>query len=173
MAVEGVMILEGDSRLGCSGRFRRGFPVAYSLGETPARSIAAPVPAGEIDYAAPRHSLAGALSSRCSSLPLRRLPQRLERPSRCRLLVSSHDSRKGVVEEEIAEDEFSSFTMPGLAPDNLTEAVLADIDAFWAGELANLGHDYYGRNGPGHRRRPIKLRTIRPLRQPRGLLPGG
>ena len=48
-----------------------------------------------------------------------------------------------VVEEEIVEDEFSSFTMPGLAPDNLTETVLADIDAFWAGELANLGHDYY------------------------------
>ena len=50
---------------------------------------------------------------------------------------------EGVVDEQIAEDEFSSFTMPGLAPDNLTESVLADIDAFWAGELANLGHDYY------------------------------
>jgi predicted metalloprotease len=50
---------------------------------------------------------------------------------------------EGVVGEEIAEDEFSSFTMPGLAPDDLTESVLADIDAFWAGELANLGHDYY------------------------------
>jgi len=48
-----------------------------------------------------------------------------------------------IVEDEIVEDEFSSFTMPGLAPDNLTETVLADIDAFWAGELANLGHDYY------------------------------
>ena len=47
------------------------------------------------------------------------------------------------VEEEIVEDEFSSFTMPGLAPDNITDGVLADIDAFWAGELANLGHDYY------------------------------
>ena len=53
------------------------------------------------------------------------------------------DQEEGVVEEEIAEDEFSAFTMPGLAPDNLTETVLADIDAFWAGELANLGHDYY------------------------------
>src|SRR5918994_2819948 len=50
---------------------------------------------------------------------------------------------EGVVDEGIAEDEFSSFTMPGLAPDTLTESVLADIDAFWAGELANLGHDYY------------------------------
>ena len=47
------------------------------------------------------------------------------------------------VEEEIVEDEFSSFTMPGLAPDNITDTVLADIDAFWAGELANLGYDYY------------------------------
>ena len=47
------------------------------------------------------------------------------------------------VEEEIVEDEFSSFTMPGLAPDNITDGVLADIDAFWAGELASLGHDYY------------------------------
>jgi len=50
---------------------------------------------------------------------------------------------EGVVDEQIAEDEFSSFTMPGLAPDTMTETVLADIDAFWAGELANLGHDYY------------------------------
>ena len=50
---------------------------------------------------------------------------------------------EAVADEVIAEDEFSSFTMPGLAPDNLTATVLADIDAFWAGELANLGHDYY------------------------------
>ena len=53
------------------------------------------------------------------------------------------EQEEGVVEEEIVEGEFSSFTMPGLAPDNLTETVLADIDAFWAGELGNLGHDYY------------------------------
>src|SRR3954462_3477451 len=50
---------------------------------------------------------------------------------------------EGTGDEQIAEDEFSSFTMPGLAPDNLTESVLTDIDAFWAGELANLGDDYY------------------------------
>ncbi len=51
----------------------------------------------------------------------------------------------GFQEEEavLVEDEFSSFTMPGLTPDNLTTAVLGDIDAFWAGELANLGYDYY------------------------------
>ena len=53
------------------------------------------------------------------------------------------DQEAGVGEDAIADDEFQSFTMPGLAPDNLTEMVLADIDAFWAGELANLGHDYY------------------------------
>jgi predicted metalloprotease len=53
------------------------------------------------------------------------------------------EQEEGVVTEGMVEDEFSSFTMPGLAPDNLTEMVLADIDAFWAGELANLGHDYY------------------------------
>ena len=50
---------------------------------------------------------------------------------------------EGSVEGEIVEDEFSSFTMPGLAPDNFTDMVLGDIDAFWAGELANLGYDYY------------------------------
>jgi predicted metalloprotease len=53
------------------------------------------------------------------------------------------EQEEGVVEEVLVEDEFSSFTMPGLVPDNLTETVLADIDAFWAGELGNLGHDYY------------------------------
>ena len=53
------------------------------------------------------------------------------------------DQEAGVVEEEIVDDGFQSFTMPGLAPDNLTEMVLADIDAFWAEELANQGHDYY------------------------------
>ncbi|MBA2598023.1 MAG: neutral zinc metallopeptidase [Chloroflexia bacterium] len=50
-----------------------------------------------------------------------------------------------VLEEEaiLVEDEFSSFTMPGMAPDDLTNAVLGDIDAFWAGEMAALGYDYY------------------------------
>jgi predicted metalloprotease len=46
-------------------------------------------------------------------------------------------------DEALTEDELSSFTMPGLAPDNFTETVLADIDAFWAGELGNMGYDYY------------------------------
>ena len=51
---------------------------------------------------------------------------------------------EGIVEGEgIVEDEFSSFTMPGLAPDNITDMVLADIDVFWAGEFANLGYNYY------------------------------
>jgi predicted metalloprotease len=48
-----------------------------------------------------------------------------------------------VVEEGLVEDEFSAFTMPGLTPDNLTDSVLADIDAFWAAELSANGHDYY------------------------------
>lgn len=43
----------------------------------------------------------------------------------------------------LSEDEFSAFTMPGLTPDNLTETVLADIDAFWAEEFAANGNDYY------------------------------
>jgi hypothetical protein len=30
------------------------------------------------------------------------------------------DQGEGVVEEEIVDDGFQSFTMPGLAPDNLT-----------------------------------------------------
>jgi predicted metalloprotease len=46
-------------------------------------------------------------------------------------------------DDVLAEDELSSFTMPGLTPDNLTVSVLGDIDAFWAGEAANLGYDYY------------------------------
>lgn len=41
------------------------------------------------------------------------------------------------------EDPFSGFTMPGLTPDNLTESVLGDIDAFWAEEFAANGDDYY------------------------------
>lgn len=47
------------------------------------------------------------------------------------------------VEEALPEDQLSSFTMPGLTPDNFTETVLADIDAFWAAEFAALGNDYY------------------------------
>ena len=47
------------------------------------------------------------------------------------------------VEEAIVEDEFSTFTMPGLTTDNFTDTVLGDIDAFWAGEFANSGRDYY------------------------------
>lgn len=43
----------------------------------------------------------------------------------------------------LAEDEFSSFTMPGLTPDNLNQMVLNDIDAFWAEEFAANGNDYY------------------------------
>jgi predicted metalloprotease len=46
-------------------------------------------------------------------------------------------------EDVLVEDELSSFTMPGLTPDNLTVSVLGDIDAFWAGELGALGRDYY------------------------------
>jgi uncharacterized protein len=47
------------------------------------------------------------------------------------------------VEGVPAEDEFSGFTMPGLTPDTITDTVLADIDAFWAEELAARGDDYY------------------------------
>ena len=46
-------------------------------------------------------------------------------------------------DEVPVEDEFAAFTMPGLAPNALTETVLGDIDAFWAGEFATLGYDYY------------------------------
>ena len=46
-------------------------------------------------------------------------------------------------EDVPAEDELSSFTMPGLTPDTLTVTVLGDIDAFWAAELGALGRDYY------------------------------
>lgn len=41
------------------------------------------------------------------------------------------------------QPEFSGFTMPGLTPDNLTESVLANIDAFWAEEFAARGVSYY------------------------------
>jgi predicted metalloprotease len=46
-------------------------------------------------------------------------------------------------EQAPAEDEFAAFSMPGMTPSNLTSSVLGDIDAFWAGELAARGHDYY------------------------------
>src|SRR5918995_1239076 len=38
-----------------------------------------------------------------------------------------------------------SVTSPvaATAGETVSETVLADIDAFWAGELGNLGHDYY------------------------------
>ncbi len=41
------------------------------------------------------------------------------------------------------QPDFSGFTMPGLTPDNLTDSVLADIDAFWAEEFATRGVAYY------------------------------
>ncbi|MBL8129838.1 MAG: neutral zinc metallopeptidase [Chloroflexia bacterium] len=41
------------------------------------------------------------------------------------------------------QPEFSGFTMPGLTPDNLTDSVLADIDAFWAEDFAARGVTYY------------------------------
>lgn len=47
------------------------------------------------------------------------------------------------VEEALPEDQLAGFTMPGLTPDNMTETVLGDIDAFWAGEFAANGNDYY------------------------------
>jgi uncharacterized protein len=46
-------------------------------------------------------------------------------------------------DQPLAEDELAGFTMPGLTPDNLTDMVLADIDAFWAGEFALNGNDYW------------------------------
>ncbi len=46
-------------------------------------------------------------------------------------------------EETWEQPEFSGFTMPGLTPDNLTDTVLGDIDAFWAEEFAARGVAYY------------------------------
>lgn len=46
-------------------------------------------------------------------------------------------------EDTWTQPEFSGFTMPGLTPDNLTDSVLADIDAFWAEEFASRGVSYY------------------------------
>ena len=57
--------------------------------------------------------------------------------------LESRFQEEGSVEEVIVEDEFSAFTMPGLTSDNFTDMVLSDIDAFWAGELASIGRDYY------------------------------
>ena len=126
-----------------------GFLVAYSLGETD-RMIGSRACAGRRETTMPRRvmhlqalvvltllmsaaSPAAALAGVTVSMPVAGVEPRFQ------------DQEEGVVEDEIleADDEFQSFTMPGLAPDNLTESVLADIDAFWAGELANLGHDYY------------------------------
>jgi uncharacterized protein len=139
------MILEGGS-FGTTGPISPpGFLVAYSLGETdcpiasraragwrkstmPRRAIRALVVLMLLITAASPAAAAGVMTI---STPLIDSQPRFQ------------DQEEGVVEEEIVEDEFSSFTMPGLAPDNFTETVLADIDAFWAGELANLGHDYY------------------------------
>ncbi|MCA9879738.1 MAG: neutral zinc metallopeptidase [Thermomicrobiales bacterium] len=58
------------------------------------------------------------------------------------------DPNAGAWAEPAADDgwvqpEFSGFTMPGLTPDNLTETVLSDIDAFWAEEFAARGVTYY------------------------------
>jgi predicted metalloprotease len=46
-------------------------------------------------------------------------------------------------EQPYVQDEYSGFTMPGLTPDNFTDSVLADIDAFWAEEFAANGNSYY------------------------------
>lgn len=41
------------------------------------------------------------------------------------------------------EGGMANFQMPGLTPDNLTQSVLGDIDAFWANEFAARGVAYY------------------------------
>ena len=46
-------------------------------------------------------------------------------------------------DETWTQPDFSGFSMPGLTPDNLTDSVLADIDAFWAEEFAARGVSYY------------------------------
>jgi predicted metalloprotease len=46
-------------------------------------------------------------------------------------------------DQTAADDQLVGFTMPGLTPDNLTQSVLTDIDAFWSDELAAQGKDYY------------------------------
>ena len=46
-------------------------------------------------------------------------------------------------DEAIFEDGFLAFNMPGITPDNITEMVLVDIDAFWAAEFAANQLDYY------------------------------
>ena len=122
-----------------------GFLVAYSLGETEC-PIASRACAGRRKSTMPRRAIqalvvlmllvsvaspAAAAPGEMVSMPVTGVEPRFQ------------DQGESVVEEEIVDDEYQSFTMPGLAPDNLTESVLADIDAFWAEELANQGHDYY------------------------------
>lgn len=46
-------------------------------------------------------------------------------------------------EAYVAEEDLSGFTMPGMTPDNFTDSVLADIDAFWSEEFALNGNNYY------------------------------
>jgi predicted metalloprotease len=67
-------------------------------------------------------------------------PREATAPNAARVVRQQEDPGAG---EVLAEDEFSGFTMPGLTPDNMTESVLNDIDAFWAEELAAQGKDYY------------------------------
>lgn len=49
----------------------------------------------------------------------------------------------GSADGALTEETLSAFSMPGMTPDNLTDSVLADIDAFWAEEFAANGNDYY------------------------------
>ncbi|MDF2758918.1 MAG: putative zinc metalloprotease, partial [Thermomicrobiales bacterium] len=141
------MILEGDS-FGTPGPISPpGFLVAYSLGETDC-PIASRARAGRRKSTMPRrvfHLQALVILTLLLSAASPVAATAGETVSMPVAAVEPRFQEEVVVEEEIleVEDEFSSFTMPGLAPDNLTETVLADIDAFWAGELANLGHDYY------------------------------
>jgi predicted metalloprotease len=48
----------------------------------------------------------------------------------------------GSADGALTEETLSAFSMPGMTPDNLTDSVLADIDAFWAEEFAANGNDY-------------------------------
>ena len=142
-AVEGVMILGGalvlDARADFAARV-----VAYSLGETPARSIAAPVPAGGIRLCrAASFTCRRLLSSRCSSLPLRRLPPRPERPSQCRLLVSSHDSERRRRRRGDRRGRVLVIHDAGSRPGQPDRGGPRRYRRFLGGELANLGHDYY------------------------------
>jgi uncharacterized protein len=120
-----------------------GFLVAYSLGETD-RMIGSRARAGRRKSTMPRRVIqALVVLTLLITVASPAAVAAVEPVSTPPIDAQPRFQDEGVVDEEIVEDEFSSFTMPGLAPDNLTETVLADIDAFWAGELANLGHDYY------------------------------